>query len=147
GNLPCGTTAVTYPNGHLVEHAFNAQGNVVQRREQLSGQAPSGAATMEYLVARYAYNSEGMLAREERPDGAAVSYLYEVDRYEEVNGSGTADYATAEDRLRFGNLLRRSETARAGVGETRQLVTTWSYAPGSSRVERQRGPYYADPTG
>src|SRR5262249_33986814 len=58
--------------------------------------------------------------------------------------SGEAD---AADRLSFGNVLLRTETARAGSGETRQLVTTWSYLPGGSRVEKRRGPYYADPLG
>lgn len=146
-NLARTVTIVTYPNGHIVEHAFNAQGNVVRRREELSGLISGGGALVEALVALYTYNRDGLLVREERPDGATVSYRYEVDRYEELNGAGTAQQADSGDRLGFGNLLRRAETARAGTGETRQLVTSWSYLPGGSRTERQRGPYYADPTG
>lgn len=146
-NLPRSVTTVTYPNSHIIEHAFNAQGNVVRRREELSGLISGGGSLVEALVALYTYNRDGHLIREERPDGATVSYLYEVDRYEELNGFGTAQQADSNDRLSFGNLLRRAETARAGTGETRQLVTKWSYRPGGSRIEQQRGPYYADPTG
>lgn len=146
-NLPQRITTVTYPNGHLVEHAFNAQGNVVRRREELSGLISGGGTLVENLVALYSYNREGLLVREERPDGATISNHYAGDVYDELNGPGSAREADGEERLGFGNLLRRTETARAATGETRQLVTTWTYRPGGSRIERQRGPYYADPLG
>ncbi len=145
-NLPRTLTTVTYPNGHIVEHAFNVQGNVVRRREEIDGLL-FGGPQVESLIANYSYNREGMMIREERPDGATVSYLYEVDRYEALNGFGSAEQAPAADRLIFGNLLQRAETARAGTGEIGQILTTWAYLPASSRTESQRGPYYADPTG
>ncbi|WP_328549915.1 RHS repeat-associated core domain-containing protein [Streptomyces sp. NBC_00366] len=144
-NLPLAVTRVTYPNGHSVEHLFNGQGNVVQRNEWI---APStlGSQAIE-LQAHYAYNTEGLLVHERRPDGASVFYDYEVDQYERLNGQGTALHAASTDRLSFGNLRRRAETARPGHGESRQLVTTWTYQPGGPFVDRQRGPYYADPAG
>ncbi|MGK9264495.1 hypothetical protein KXS15_26640 [Sinorhizobium meliloti] len=142
-NLPLRVTTVTYPNGHVIEHAFNKQGNVVRRREDADLFVAGGGA----LVALYNYNKEGLLVREQRPDGATVSYLYAGDVYEELNGEGSALEADSGERLGFGNLLRRAETARSGSGETRQIVTRWTYRPGGSRVETQRGPYYADPLG
>jgi len=142
-NLPRTVTRVIYPNGHIVEHSFNGQGNVVLRREEIG----SGGTPVDELVALYLYNTQGLLIREERPDGAAISYEYDVDRFEELNGFGAATQATSGDRLSFGNLLLRAETARAGTSEIRQIVTIWTYFPSGSLVHRQRGPYYADPTG
>jgi RHS repeat-associated protein len=146
-NLPRSVTTVTYPNGHEVEHTFNGQGNVVRRRETLSGLVTEGGALVETLVSRYAYNTAGLLAWEQRPDGATVSYEYDWDRYEDAHGFGTALEADAVDRLSLGNLRRRVETARSGASDTRQLVKTWDYVAGTALVERQRGPYYADALG
>jgi YD repeat-containing protein len=146
-NVARNVTTVTYPNGHIIEHAFNAQGNVVRRREEISGLTDGSGTLVESLISLYTYNREGLLAREVRADGATVSYEYAVDRYEALNGFGTAAEADASDRLGFGNLLRRAETARVGTGETRQLITTWTYLSGGELADRQRGPYYADPTG
>lgn len=145
-NLPLAMTRVHYPNGHIVEHLFNAQGNVVQRREQV-GPLGVGGATAQTLIASYEYNFDGLMTREQHPDGAVISYEYEVDRYEELNGRGTAAYAPSNQRLGHGNLHRRRETPRAGTGEVRQLVTSWSFLPGGALVEQQRGPYYADLAG
>lgn len=145
-NLPRNVTRVTYPNGHIVEHSFNGQGNVVLRREELSGFGLGGSPVDE-LVALYVYNIDGLLTREERADGATVSYDYAVDAFEDLNGFGSSTQVASGERLGFGNLLRRAETARAGTGELRQIVTKWEYVPGGSRVARQRGPFYADPTG
>lgn len=145
-NLPRTVTRVTYPNGHIVEHSFNGQGNVVLRREDL-GSLGVGGSSVDGLAALYVYNTDGLLVREERPDGATVSYEYAVDRFEELNGFGTSTQLASGGRLGFGNLLRRAETARAGTGEIRQLVTNWEYLPAGSLVAGQRGPFYADPTG
>jgi RHS repeat-associated protein len=144
-NLPRSVTRVTYPNGHIVDHSFNGQGNVVLRREQINELA--GALLAQALIAEYSYNREGLLTREQRPDGATISYEYDVDGFEDLNGSGTAEEASSVDRLGFGNLLRRTETPRSGSGETRTLITAWEFLPGGSRPLRQRGPFYADPTG
>jgi RHS repeat-associated protein len=145
-NLPVIVVRVTYPNGHVIEHSFNRQGNVVQRREQVGVIGP-GAASIETLIAVYTYNNDGLLQFEQRPDGATVTYEYAVDRYETLHGAGTAGQAPGGERLGFGNVLRRVETARDGSGEVRQLVTEWDYFPGGPRVQHQKGPYYADVAG
>ena len=51
--------------------------------------------------------------------------------------------ATARERLTFGNLLRRVEKPKIGIGEKQRIVTDFTYTAGN-RVESQRGPYYAD---
>lgn len=145
-NLPRTVTSVTYPNGHIVEHSFNGQGNVVLRREEI-GTIGSVGSPVDELIALYVYNSDGLMTREERPDGATVSYEYAVDRFEDLNGFGASTQVSSGERLGFGSLLRRAETARAGTGEIRQIVTEWEYLPGGSVVAKQKGPFYADPSG
>ncbi len=137
-NFPRTATSVRNRRGHVVEHHFNLQGNVVERLENLS---VAGVETL--LKASYRYNEDGLLIEEVHPDGGAVEYRYGREAFADAHG-GDASGASPEERLSFGTLLRRVERPRSGLGETRRIVTEFTYTD-FRRLASQRGPYYADP--
>jgi RHS repeat-associated protein len=138
-NLPMSFTRVFYPNDHSIDHWFNSQGNVVRRLERVLG----GGGTVVELVATYRYNHDGLLNRETRPDGAIVEFRYEQEEFADMHG-GDLSSATSVERLSFGNLRRRVERPRAGSGETRLIVTEYTWRSDVRRLASQRGPFYAD---
>jgi YD repeat-containing protein len=138
-NLARSITRVQHPNGHIVEHWFNGQGNVVRRVERVL-LAPTGPQT---LVSDYRYNEDGLLVEEARPDGARVHYRYQREAFADLHGGDTST-ATPEEARCFGNLLKRIEVPRPALGDTRRIVTDFSYEQGTTRLARQVGPYYAN---
>jgi hypothetical protein len=139
-NLPQTFTRIFYPNGHSVEHRFNAQGNVVRKTEQF---IIGTTSIPEDLVASYRYNEDALLLQEVRPDGAVVEYHYQREVYAELHDGDTSS-AIPSDWLAFGNLLKRVERPRTGLGETRRIVTDYTYYVAGNRLASQRGPYHAD---
>lgn len=137
-NVAIATTRVQYSNGHIIEHHFNAQGNTVRRQERvvLTGGTP------ETLVGRYRYNADGLLIEHIRPDQLRYAWRYYREAYAEQNG-GNVSGASAEERLSFGNLLSKVVLPRPGLGETRRIVTVYSYSR-RNLLAAVRGPYYTD---
>lgn len=136
-NFPWYATIVRDTRGQVVEHWFNRQGNVVLRKVL----EPAGAM----LPATFRYNADGSLVDEQRTDGTAVRCVYGREIYEAAHGS-SADGATAQDRLTFGRLHRRIHEPMPTAGETRRIAIDYEYN-GVGDCERQRGPYFVDPTG
>ncbi|MCW5970849.1 MAG: hypothetical protein KIT57_20280 [Blastocatellales bacterium] len=137
-NVPRTLTRVAHPNGHILEHWFNAQGNAVRRTERILG----STGLVETLTASFRYNADGLLIEERRPEGSALLYRYEREAWGELHG-GSAEGASAAERLSFGNLLRIVEMPRPGFNETRRIVTEYTYTR-NNRLASQRGPYYSD---
>jgi RHS repeat-associated protein len=142
-NVPRVSTIISYPNHHCIEHWFNNQGNIVQRTEQIFS-AISGSTND--LVSKYRYNELGLLIEEIRPDGSGVEYRYQSEVYADLHG-GDISGASSEERLTFGNLLRRIEMPRVGLGESRRIVSEYEYEIPGNRLTLRRGPFYSDDIG
>lgn len=141
-NAAVRATRVVFPNGHAIEHLVNGAGLIVAKRERVR----NAVGRFETIEARYRYNADGLIVSEQRPGGDIVERIHERERYEALHGN--ADTATFEERLAFGNVVREIIHPRPGHGETRRIVTDYAYhpraaAPGTCRLRRQRGPYYA----
>jgi RHS repeat-associated protein len=138
-NVPVNFTRVFYPNCHVAEYWFNAQGNVLRRAEKIIG----STGTLQELVTSYRYNEDSLLIEERRADGSMTEYRYQREAYAELHG-GDVSGATPAERLGFGNMLRKVDSPKAGSGEIRRIVTEFMYHPFGNRLAKQKGPYYAD---
>ncbi len=140
---PIAVTRIQYPNGHQVEHYFNAQGNTVRRQERII----SGAGGFETLSASYRYNVDGLMIEQTRPDGLRVEWRYGRETFEAqqslVPNSGTLIGLQPADSQRFGNLQKMIQYPRPGLGEQRRIVIDMSY-DAENLPASQTGPYYAD---
>jgi RHS repeat-associated protein len=143
-NTPMRLARVIYPNNHVIEHHFNTQGNVVRKFERVH----SEMGDFVIIESRYRYNADGKLVFERRAGGEVFEYLHQREAY--VSLHGTADGASPIDKLAFGNVLQITQYPRPGTGETRRIVTTFTYHPhtavggGFGHLAAHRGPFYAN---
>ncbi len=136
-NVPMSVTRVRYQNGHVIDYVFNRQGNVVRRLEKVL----SATGVIETLVGQYRYNADGNIVEQVRPDGLRLEWRYQREWFASLHG-GDASGASPAERRAFGNLVKTIVHPRAGLGETRRIVTDLDYTP-ANRLARQRGPYFA----
>ena len=139
-NVPLTFTRVYYPNDHYIEYWCNDQGNVVRRSENIIG---IFGIPVE-IIYGYRYNEDSRVVEESLPSGDTMKYYYQRDLYADIHNGDTFG-ATPSDRLAFGNLLRTTESPRAGTSEERRIVTEYDYFVLPNRLKSIRGPYYADP--
>lgn len=119
---------------------YNSQGRMVRHavlEPSLTGITP--------VETRWEYNADGRVIREDRPGGGATDYEYGRERFAALGGDPSS--ATADERLRFGNLRKITERPRPGVPGPPQRITEFDYHPDFGFIVEQRGPYYADSMG
>ena len=128
------------PDGERLELDYNRHGRLA-RRAVWDGATSGG----RWLETRLRYNVDGNVLREEHPSGRVVDYEYGRERF--VRSGRAATEASAEERLRFGELRRLIERAAPGHQGPPTRVTELDYDHRFSLVVEQRGPYYATATG
>jgi RHS repeat-associated protein len=106
---PAHKTTFYERDGHPIELFYNRAGKLLVRRETISAD-PVG---LRQLIWRFRYNADGALLASLSPEGRILQYYYgREDFYGRPlnHGDATLEPAldptlTAEERLRFGNLL------------------------------------------
>jgi RHS repeat-associated protein len=104
--MPSFLTVFHERNNHTIEHIYNKHGNLIVKREKILQDC-----NIKELVFRYRYNKDGVLVGSLSPEGTIVQNYYgREDCYKRHQGSKDIDpwndqYLTAEERVRFGNLL------------------------------------------
>ena len=132
-NYPWTSTVVTTPRGEDIEHWFNAQGNVVLRRERVDA---LGQPTL--VTSRYRYNDDGLVIVEQAPEGRITETTYGREAYIDAGGDPIA--ASPTDRRRFAERRRVVQRAAPGNAVRRTIVEELDYGEWLRPVAR-RGPF------